>query len=40
MCQKERVNQFEYKLGDLVVDLTRQPLNQEIKRRINETSKS
>ena len=34
MCQKERVNQFQYKLKDLVVDLTRQPLNQEIKNEL------
>ena len=34
MFQKERVNQFEYRLGDLVVDLTRQPLNQEIKEEL------
>ena len=34
MFQKERVNQFVYKLGDLLVDLTRQPLNQEIKEEL------
>ena len=40
MCQKERVNQFQYKLKDLVVDLTRQPLNQEIKNELIKLAKA